>query len=193
MNNTIKNNLKTAIKLKKQLLEDDELLSKISKVAQLIIETYKREGKVLFCGNGGSAADAQHLAAELSGRYYIDRKPLNAEALHVNSSFLTAVANDYGYEEVYSRLIQGIGNKGDVLIALSTSGNSENILRAIDTANTQQLTTIGLTGKEGGSMKSKCQILINIPTNDTPRIQEAHMLIGHTICEMVEASLFSSK
>ncbi|MFO8068287.1 MAG: SIS domain-containing protein, partial [Bacteroidales bacterium] len=149
--------------------------------------------KLLLCGNGGSAADAQHLAAEFSGRYYLDRPALNAEALHVNSSFLTAASNDFGFEKAYARMIDAIGENGDVLIAISTSGNSLNILEAINEAKERQIFVIGLTGKTGGKMKNMCDIMINVPSEDTPRIQEAHILIGHIICEMVEKELFGEK
>ncbi|MCB0834046.1 MAG: SIS domain-containing protein, partial [Bacteroidetes bacterium] len=137
-------------------------------------------------------ADAQHIAAELSGRFYLDRKPLFAEALHVNSSFLTAVANDYGFEDVFARMVEAAGRKGDVLVGLSTSGNSENIIRAVEKANQLGMTTIGLTGEGGGKMKSICAHLIDVPSKDTPRIQECHILIGHIICELVEKSIFKS-
>lgn len=147
-------------------------------------------GSVLFCGNGGSAADAQHLAAEFSGRFYYDRPPLNSEALHVNTSYLTAVGNDYSFDEVYARIVRAKGKKGDVLVALSTSGNSENILRAILAAAEAGMTVIGMTGQSGGKMKDKCDTLINVPSADTPRIQEAHITIGHIICELVESDLF---
>jgi D-sedoheptulose 7-phosphate isomerase len=144
----------------------------------------------LFCGNGGSAADAQHLAAEFSGRFYYDRPPLPSEALHANTSYLTAVANDYSFEEVYSRMIRGVGKEGDILIGISTSGNSPNILRALTTANDLGMITVGMTGESGGRMKEHCDYLLNVPSADTPRIQEAHIMIGHIICELVEAALF---
>jgi D-sedoheptulose 7-phosphate isomerase len=156
----------------------------------VITEALLAGKKILFCGNGGSAADAQHLAAEFSGRFYKDRKALPAEALHCNTSYLTAVGNDYGLEFVYSRLIEGIGNEGDVLVGISTSGNSLNVINAFATAKDKKMKVIALTGKSGGKMKIKCDILINVPSNDTPRIQESHILIGHIICEKVENNLF---
>lgn len=171
-------------------MNDKLLLEKVSTVANKIIECYKNKGKVLFCGNGGSAADSQHLAAELSGRFYYDRPPLFSEALHVNTSYLTAVANDYSYNEVYSRLLQAMGNKGDVLIGLSTSGNSGNVVKAFEKANELGMITVGFTGNTGGKMKELSQILVNIPSIDTPRIQECHMILGHTLCEIVEMQLF---
>ena len=145
---------------------------------------------IKFCGNGGSAADAQHLAAEFSGRFYTDRDALPAEALHCNTSYLTAVANDYGYDLVYSRIIKGTGNKGDVLVGLSTSGNSKNILNAFEVAKQKEMLTIGLTGETGGKMKAVSDYLINVPSGDTPRIQESHILIGHIICQLVEEQYF---
>ena len=186
----IKEAIQSSIDVKQRILANESLINIISKVADEIVNAYKNKGKVLFCGNGGSAADAQHLAAELSGRFYFDRKPLPAEALHVNTSYLTAVANDYSYDEIYARLIDANGNKGDILVALSTSGNSKNIIKAIEKANSYGMITIGLTGETGGKMKDICTYLINVPSNDTPRIQESHITIGHIICEIVEASLF---
>ncbi len=182
--------LQDSISVKSSILNDKKLISVIEHVATEVIETFKKGGKVLFCGNGGSAADAQHIAAELSGRFYKDREPLFAEALHVNTSYLTAVANDYSYDEVFSRLVKAKGKPGDVLIGISTSGNSPNIIKAIETANQLGLITVGLTGQTGGKMKDLCKYLINVPSTDTPRIQEAHITIGHIICEIVEKELF---
>jgi D-sedoheptulose 7-phosphate isomerase len=188
--NFIQQKLQSSIDLKTQLINDKLLLEKVSTVANKIIECYKNKGKVLVCGNGGSAADSQHLAAELSGRFYYDRPPLFSEALHVNTSYLTAVANDYSYNEVYSRLLQAMGNKGDILIGLSTSGNSGNVVKAFEKANELGMITVGFTGNTGGKMKELSQILVNIPSLDTPRIQECHMILGHTLCEIVEMQLF---
>ncbi len=187
---TVQKNINDAIAIKQQILADDPLQETIAAVVEAIIACYKKGGKVLFCGNGGSAADAQHLAAELSGRYYYDRPPLFAEALHVNTSNLTAVANDYSFEEVYARLVEAMGRPGDVLIGLSTSGNSPNVVNAMKKAKTIGLATVGFTGSSGGALKNSCDFLIAIPSNDTPRIQECHILIGHTICQLVEAGLF---
>ncbi|MDP4820750.1 MAG: D-sedoheptulose 7-phosphate isomerase [Saprospiraceae bacterium] len=186
----IQNNFREAIALKEQLLQDTQLQDHILRIADLLIHTFQQKGKVLFCGNGGSAADAQHLAAEFSGRYYFDRPPLPSEALHVNTSYLTAVANDYSYEEVYARLIRAMGNPGDVLIGLSTSGNSANVVKAFMEARALGMVTVGFTGAGGGLMKEQSDYLIAIPSRNTPRIQECHMLIGHSICEIVEAALF---
>ena len=186
----IKEVIHDSIKLKQQIVENKELLELIQEVANECISAFKNGGKVLFCGNGGSAADAQHLAAELSGRFYYDRPPLPSEALHVNSSYLTAVANDYSYNEIYSRQLQAIGNKGDVLVGISTSGNSENIIRAFKVALDKGMKTVGFTGETGGKMKPHCGYLLNIPSTDTPRIQEVHIMIGHIICELIETELF---
>lgn len=182
--------IKESIQVKEQILLDTHLLNTIEQVAALCIRSYRQGNKVLFCGNGGSAADAQHLAAELSGRFYYDRPPLPAEALHANTSYLTAVANDYSFDEVFSRIVKGSGKEGDVLIALSTSGNSGNVILALQAAREKGIATVGLTGESGGLMKPLCDHLINIPSCDTPRIQEAHILIGHIICQLVESSLF---
>ena len=188
-----KQKIKASIEVKQKLMSDDKLLSLIEKIADEMVNTFKNGGCVLFCGNGGSAADAQHISAELSGRFYSDREPLNAEALHVNTSYLTAVANDYSYEEVYSRLVKAKGKKGDVLVGISTSGNSGNVIKAFETANKLGMITIALTGETGGKMKDVCKYLINVPSKDTPRIQESHILIGHIICEMVENKFFNLK
>jgi len=185
--------IKNSIGTKKKILENKDTLSLIEKVTEEIVAAFKNDKKVLFCGNGGSAADAQHLAAELSGKFYLDREPLFAEALHVNPSYLTAVANDYSFEEVFSRLVRAKGREGDILIAISTSGNSLNVIKAIETANKMKMITIGLTGENGGKMKGICKYLIKVPSNDTPRIQESHILIGHIICEIVEKGLFGNK
>jgi D-sedoheptulose 7-phosphate isomerase len=167
-------------------------LNTIEKVVTAVVVAFKSGNRIYFCGNGGSAADAQHLAAEFSGRFYTDRKALPAEALHCNTSYLTAVANDYSYDAVYARLIDGIGQKGDVLIGLSTSGNSINIIKAFETAKEKAMVTVGFTGDSGGKMKSLCDYLINVPSSDTPRIQESHIMIGHIICQMVEERYFTT-
>ncbi len=182
--------IKESIEAKQKLLSETKLIEDVQRVIDLIVNTYRNGGKVLFCGNGGSAADAQHLAAEFSGRFYFDRPPLDAEALHVNTSYLTAVANDYSFDEVFARLVRAKGKKGDVLIAISTSGNSPNILKAIAEASDIGMITVGFTGETGGKMKPLCQHLINVPSKDTPRIQEMQMLLGHIICEMVESAIF---
>ncbi|MCK9160312.1 MAG: D-sedoheptulose 7-phosphate isomerase [Bacteroidaceae bacterium] len=173
-----------------QILADSALQLKISKAIETIIQCFKNGGSVYFCGNGGSAADAQHLAAEFSGRFYFDRPGLPSEALHCNTSYLTAVANDYSYDIIYARLISSIGKTGDILIGLSTSGNSVNIVKAFDTCKEKGIQTIAFTGETGGKMKDNADILLNVPSTDTPRIQESHITIGHIICELVEETLF---
>ena len=187
----IKNIIQSSIDVKQQVLQSQELLTTVNKVVEVVTSSLKNGGRIYFCGNGGSAADAQHLAAEFSGRFYTDRKALPAEALHCNTSYLTAVGNDYGFDLVYSRLIDGIGNKGDVLIGLSTSGNSANIVKAFEVAKQKGVITVGFTGAAGGIMKSLSDHLINIPSKDTPRIQESHIMIGHIICQLVEENYFS--
>lgn len=186
----VKEKILASIEVKKMLSENEVLLNAINEAAKICIKCLKDGGKILFCGNGGSAADAQHLAAELSGRFYKDREPLFAEALHVNTSYLTAVANDYSYDEIYSRMVMSKGRTGDVLIGLSTSGNSKNIVLAFEEAHKRGLINLALTGETGGKMKDTADVLINVPSMDTPRIQESHILIGHIICELVENGMF---
>ena len=193
MTEFIRTRIQASADLKRSLLSEKELLDTVEKIVKQIVECYKNGGKVLWCGNGGSAADAQHLSAELSGRFYYDRPPLFSEALHVNTSYVTAVANDYSYDVIYSRLVEAMGKKGDMVIGLSTSGNSGNVVKALEKARSLQITTVGFTGNGGGKMKPFCDHLIAIPSSDTPRIQECHMLLGHTICELVESQLFPKK
>lgn len=188
-----KKRIEESIAVKQLLVQNDQLLRIIDEVAAEMVKAFRADKKVLFCGNGGSAADAQHLAAELSGRFYNDRDPLFSEALHVNTSYLTAVANDYSYDEVYSRMVKAKGRPGDVIIGISTSGNSGNIIKALEVANAQQMITVGMTGETGGKMKDLCKYLINIPSKDTPRIQESHILVGHILCEITENMLFPGK
>ena len=188
----IKNIIQASIDVKQQILENDAMIETIIKVVDVVSAGLRGYNRVYFCGNGGSAADAQHLAAEFSGRFYKDRKALPAEALHCNTSYLTAVANDYSYDMIYSRMIDGIGHKGDVLIGLSTSGNSANIIKAFEVAKEKGITTIGFTGLTGGAMKSVSDYLLNVPSTDTPRIQESHIMIGHIICELVEEAFVNS-
>lgn len=189
--NFIQSRIKASIDTKQLLLNNSAILTTMNHVVDEVVKSLKADGKILFCGNGGSAADAQHIAAELSGRFYKDREPLYAEALHVNSSYMTAVANDYSYDEVYLRLVKAMGRKGDVLFGISTSGNSKNVLRALEKANELGMVTVGFTGETGGKMKDVCKYLINVPSNDTPRIQESHILVGHIICEMVENQMLA--
>ena len=188
----IKNIIAASIAVKSNLLNDHQTLNAIETSVDVITNAFKMGNKIYFCGNGGSAADAQHLAAEFSGRFYKDRPALPADALHTNSSYLTAVANDYGYDKVYARIIDGIATDGDVLIGLSTSGNSENIVAAFEVARLKSVKTIGFTGDSGGKMKELSDVWIPVPSNDTPRIQEAHIMVGHIICQLVEENYFGS-
>lgn len=190
MEHKIKSIIASSIKTKQDILDNDDMIKLINECSDVITQAFKNGQKVLFCGNGGSAADAQHLAAEFSGRFYTDREALPAEALHCNTSYITAVANDYSYDVIYSRLIQGIGKPGDVLIGLSTSGNSKNIVEAFKTAKIKNMITIGFTGESGGMMKNISDYLLNVPSNDTPRIQESHIMVGHIICQLVEEKYF---
>ena len=190
MQQQIKNIIKASIDTKQQILQDAALVSEVEKVAMVVTEAFRKGNKVLLCGNGGSAADAQHIAAEFSGRFYSDRDPVPSEALHCNTSYLTAVGNDYGFEYVYSRIVKGMGKSGDILIGLSTSGNSVNIINAIEQAKKIGMITVGFTGK-GGKMKDLCDHIINVPSTDTPRIQEAHIMVGHVVCQLVEEQLFN--
>jgi len=190
MQHKIKSIISTSIDVKQKILADDFFTRRIEEVSKLIANAFENGHRLYFCGNGGSAADAQHLAAEFTGRFYSDREPLPAEALHVNTSFLTAVANDYSYDEIYERAIKAHGRKGDILIGISTSGNSKNILLAQKEAKARGMYVISFTGDSGGKMKDVCDYLFNVPSSDTPRIQESHILIGHIICQLVEESLF---
>ena len=193
MTDKIKSIIDASISTKQKILNNDEFIKKIENAVDVIVHALEKGNRIWFCGNGGSAADAQHLAAEFSGRFYKNRKALPAEALHCNTSYLTAVANDYGYDVIYSRLIDGVSNEGDVLVGLSTSGNSPNILKAFETAREKKVATIGFTGVTGGKMKDVSDHLFNVPSTDTPRIQESHIMIGHIICELAEEKLFASE
>ncbi len=186
----IKDIIQSSIDVKQQLLADDLLVQQIQVATEVITKAFQNGKAVYFAGNGGSAADAQHLAAEFSGRFYKDRKALPSDALHCNSSYITAVANDYSYDVIYARLLEGLAKPGDVLVGISTSGNSGNIVKAFEMAKNIGVTTIGFTGQKGGTMKELGDYLINVPSNTTPRIQEAHILVGHIICELVEINIF---
>ena len=188
--NIIADIISKSIEVKQQILQNEALLGKVQQSVDMVTTAFKNGNKVLFCGNGGSAADAQHLAAEFSGRFYKNRAALPSEALHCNTSYLTAVANDYSYDVIYSRIIDGTGNPGDVLVGLSTSGNSGNIVKAFESAHNKGMITIGLTGSTGGVMKDCSDVLLNVPSFDTPRIQESHIMLGHIICQLVEENLF---
>lgn len=190
MREFIQNQIKESIEAKEKILYDNEFLNKISKSAGLIIESYKKGNKVLICGNGGSAADSQHIAGELVSKFRIDRKALPAIALNTNTSILTAVGNDYDYSNIFERQVEAFGNQGDILIVISTSGNSKNITKALIKAKGLGVTTIALLGKDGGENSKYADISLIIPSNDTPRIQESHIMIGHIICDIVEKELF---
>lgn len=190
MKSKIKKCISSSVENFTRIFDDRDILDQIERIVLLCIDSYKSDNKILFCGNGGSAADAQHIAAELTGRFYLNRSPLYAEALHVNSSYMTAVANDLGYTETYSRILEACGRKGDILFGLSTSGNSPNVVRALQKANEIGLTTIGLTGISGGKMNNICDFIIKVPSDDTPRIQEAHILLGHILCQLIEEEMF---
>lgn len=189
----IKNIIQASIDTKAKVLSDTAMVARIAEASKAVAAAFRAGNRVYFCGNGGSAADAQHLAAEFTGRFYSDREPLPAEALHVNTSFMTAVANDYSYDEVYQRAVKAYGRKGDVLFGISTSGNSKNILLAQEEAKKRGMIVISFTGETGGKMKEQADYLFNVPSNDTPRIQETHILIGHIICQLVEEDLFSTE
>lgn len=182
----IKNRLKSSMQVKREMMDHIGLLQTMMSVIEVVINSLEKGGKILICGNGGSAADAQHIAAELTGKIYKDRKPLSAHALHVNGSYVTAVSNDYDFSDIYSRMTQAMGRKGDVLLAISTSGNSTNILKALETARSMEMVTIGFTGQNGGKMAPFCDYVVNVPSNDTARIQESHITLGHILCEAVE-------
>lgn len=184
--------IQQSIELKTKILLDEILIERIREASALIINAYRSGNKTLFCGNGGSAADAQHLAAELSGKFYLDRAPIHADVCHGNSSFMTAVSNDYGFDTAFARYIQAVGKMGDVLVAISTSGNSANIINAMQEAQRLGVSCIAMTGETGGLIAGLADVLINVPSTDTPRIQESHILIGHIICELVETELFGS-
>ncbi len=187
----LKDTLQNSIQLKQALLNDAHVLENMERLVAHTADCFKAGKRVYFCGNGGSAADAQHLSAELSGRYYFDRPPLPSEALHVNGSYVTAVANDYGYDEVFARAIKAFGQKGDILVGLSTSGNSKNVVKAFEVARELGMYVVAFTGEGGGAMAPLANMLFAVPSKDTPRIQEAHMLLGHTLCQGVEETLFS--
>jgi D-sedoheptulose 7-phosphate isomerase len=183
-------NIEDSIEIKKRILIDSDILNKIELTVNKIIQCYNTGNKVYFCGNGGSFSDAQHLSAELSGRFYFDRKPLEVVLLGSNFSYLTAVANDYSYDEIFSREITSSFNEGDVLITFSTSGKSKNVIKAIKSIEGNLGHVISFLGNDGGDIKDISNISIVIPSNDTARIQECHMLLGHTILELVESKIF---
>lgn len=172
------------------IIGNNDLLNEIQKIAFVIIDALKKNGKIFFAGNGGSAADAQHLAAELVSKFYMERKGLAAEALSVNTSVLTAIGNDYGFDRVFARQIEANAKKGDIFVGISTSGNSKNIIEAVRECKKIDVKTIIFTGISGGLLKDICDVVFKVPSSDTPRIQECHILIGHIICEIVEREMF---
>ena len=192
MKEYIKDQIKKSYEIKQELYKNDDLLEKIVTVAQLCLEVYHNGKKTMLAGNGGSAADAQHIAAELVGRYGFDRPSLPSLALTTDTSNLTAIGNDYGYDFVFSRQLEGMGQEGDTFIGISTSGNSVNIINAFESAKKKGITTVALTGRDGGKMASIADIALVIPSNSTPRIQESHILVGHILCDIIEKELFGN-
>jgi D-sedoheptulose 7-phosphate isomerase len=190
MKKTILKQIEQSIEVKQSLLENIEIIEQIEKAAQLIIKAYKTANKTLLAGNGGSAADAQHIAGEFVSRFYFDRPGLASIALTTDTSILTAIGNDYGYDQLFARQVQAQGIKDDVFIGISTSGNSKNVVEALKTCREKEITTIGFTGEKIGAMDEFCDICIKVPSRETPRIQEAHILIGHIICGLVEEEIF---
>ncbi len=176
--------------VKNSIIEDDVLVFTIDVISKEIVTTFKNGGRLFICGNGGSATVAQQIASQLSGIFYYDRPPLSAEALHTNSSYMTSISNQYSFDEVYARMILAQGNPGDMLIAISTSGNSKNIINALKMANRLGMKTIGLTGEDPGLMKEACGETISVPSNNRPRINETHLIIGNIFCEIVESIIY---
>lgn len=187
----IKNHLLESLNVKNRIIEDNKLIEQIVEASDLIINSIKKGGKVIWCGNGGSAADSQHLSTELLGRLNFNRNPISSIALTTDTSFLTAWSNDIGFESIFSRQIEGLGHPGDVLIGISTSGNSGNILKAIKSAKEKNIKTIAFLGKNGGEIKNHADISIVVPSENTQHIQESHITIGHIICDIIEQKLFS--
>ena len=190
MKDFLKNQIKTSIETKQSIYDNADLIDMIIEVSEKSIEAYRRSKKIIIAGNGGSAADAQHIAGELVSKFYFDRPGLASLALTTDTSILTAIGNDYGYEKLFSRQIEANGVDGDVFIGISTSGNSKNIIKALEACKEKNIMTVGLTGATGGKMAALCDYCIKVPSNETPRIQEAHILIGHIICSIVEEELF---
>jgi D-sedoheptulose 7-phosphate isomerase len=190
MKKFVENQIKKSYEVKKSILENEKLINEILEIGNLLVEVYKKGNKLLIAGNGGSAADAQHIAGELVSKFYFDRPALPAIALTTDTSIITAIGNDYGYEKLFSRQIEANGIKGDAFLGISTSGNSKNIIEGLKVAKEKGLFTIGLTGESGGKMKDLCDYCICVPSNETPRIQEAHILIGHILCSIVEEAIF---
>ncbi|HEG6004057.1 TPA: D-sedoheptulose 7-phosphate isomerase [Campylobacter jejuni] len=190
LNSYIKGHFADSILVKEQILKDENLITLIKNASLEVIKAYKNGNKTLLAGNGGSAADAQHIAGEFVSRFYFDRPGIASIALTTDTSILTAIGNDYGYENLFARQVQAQGVKGDVFIGISTSGNSKNILKALEFCKQKEIISIGLSGASGGAMNELCDYCIKVPSTCTPRIQEAHILIGHIICAIVEEELF---
>jgi len=190
MQKFINGQIEKSYKVKQQMLENEEMTALIKTVSDKAIEIYRQGNKTLIAGNGGSAADAQHIAGEFVSKFYFDRPGLSSLALTTDTSIITAIGNDYGYEKLFSRQVQANGVKGDMFIGISTSGNSKNILEALKECKEKGIVTVGLTGEKGGAMKALCDYCICVPSNETPRVQEAHILIGHIICAVVEEAIF---
>jgi D-sedoheptulose 7-phosphate isomerase len=191
MKNYIKDQIKKSYETKEAIYANDALIEKIEEVAKMCVELYRGDKKTILAGNGGSAADAQHIAAELVGRYGFDRPSIPSLALTTDTSNLTAIGNDYGYEQVFSRQLEGMGQAGDIFFGISTSGNSTNIIKAFESAKKKNITTIALVGKDGGEMAKIADIALVVPSNSTPRIQESHILIGHILCDIIEKEIFA--
>lgn len=191
MREYILHELKQASDAAKSVSEDNGIIQSIIKVADVCVEALRNGNTLFFAGNGGSAADAQHFAAELVGRFYKERPGISAYALHTDTSMLTAISNDYGFEYIFSRQLDANGKKGDIFIALSTSGESENIIKALYKCSEIGITTVGLIGANSCRMKEQCQYTLEAPAVDTPRVQEAHTIIGHTLCAAIENQLYS--
>jgi len=191
MKNYIQDQIKKSYETKQAIYENEALLQEIEAVAKLCVKLYKEsDKKTILAGNGGSAADAQHIAAELVGRYGFDRPSIPSLALTTDTSNLTAIGNDYGYDQVFSRQLEGMGQKGDIFFGISTSGNSQNIINAFASAKKKGITTVALVGRDGGKMAQMADIALVVPSDSTPRIQESHILIGHIICDIIEKELF---
>jgi len=188
--NYIKDQIKKSYETKQAVYQDENLINKIEQVSKLCVELYRGKNKTILAGNGGSAADAQHIAAELVGRYGFDRPSIPSLALTTDTSCLTAIGNDYGYEKIFSRQLEGMGQSGDIFIGISTSGNSKNIINAFISAKEKGITTVALVGRDGGEMAKMADIALVVPSDSTPRIQESHILIGHIICDIIEKEIF---
>jgi D-sedoheptulose 7-phosphate isomerase len=193
MKKFVETQIKKSYEVKKSILENKEIFNEIIKIGEILIDVYKKGNKLLIAGNGGSAADAQHIAGELVSKFYFDRPALPAIALTTDTSIITAIGNDYGYEYLFSRQIEANGVKGDAFLGISTSGNSKNIIEGVKKAKEKGLITIGLTGETGGEMKNLCDYIIKVPSSETPRIQESHILIGHIWCSMIEKAIFGEE